>query len=73
MYPQSAKDAIKKMPVNQKIDLANVLLNVELKKRIGEMEKELKNRLDKLEKDLDERFNKQLDDILDSLLDNLSE
>lgn len=73
MYPQSVKDAIKKMPLNRKIDFVNALLDAELKKRIREKEEELKNRLEKLEKELNERFNKQLDDILESLLDNLSE
>jgi hypothetical protein len=49
------------------------LLDAVLKKRIGEKEEELRSRLDLLGKELNERFNKQLDDILELLLDNLSE
>ena len=73
MYPKSLKDAVKKMPLNQKIELAKALLAEALKKRIGEEEEMLKSRLDILEKELNDMFNKQLGDLLESLLDNLSE
>ena len=73
MFPQSVKDAVKKMPLNRKIDLANAFLDSVLKKRIRKKEEELRSRLDMLEKELNERFDKQLADMLESLLDNLSE